>query len=1643
MIRLNSMVVPVASLVTIVVFALACGDGGTEPLPDPPRPTMVTVTPTSAELAALGATAQFAAEVHDQYGQVMTGVSVAWASSDASVAAVDASGLVTAAGNGAATITAAAGGVSGGAEVTVAQVVSAVSVAPAAAALAALGDTVRLLAEAADANGNPVAAAGFAWSSSDAGVAAVDASGLVTAADNGAATITAAAGGVSGGAEVTVAQVVSAVSVAPAAAALAALGDTVRLLAEAADANGNPVAAAGFAWSSSDAGVAAVDASGLVTAAGNGAATITAAAGGVSGGAEVTVAQVVSAVSVAPAAAALAALGDTVRLLAEAADANGNPVAAAGFAWSSSDAGVAAVDASGLVTAADNGAATITAAAGGVSGGAEVTVAQVVSAVSVAPAAAALAALGDTVRLLAEAADANGNPVAAAGFAWSSSDAGVAAVDASGLVTAAGNGAATITAAAGGVSGGAEVTVAQVVSAVSVAPAAAALAALGDTVRLLAEAADANGNPVAAAGFAWSSSDAGVAAVDASGLVTAAGNGAATITAAAGGVSGGAEVTVAQVVSAVSVAPAAAALAALGDTVRLLAEAADANGNPVAAAGFAWSSSDAGVAAVDASGLVTAADNGAATITAAAGGVSGGAEVTVAQVVSAVSVAPAAAALAALGDTVRLLAEAADANGNPVATAGFAWSSSDAGVAAVDASGLVTGADNGAATITAAVGGVSGGAEVTVAQVVSAVMVSPGSASVVERDTLRMVATAADANGHVVAAAAFAWATSDTLLARVDDSGLVTGVAEGEVAVMATAFGVTGRARFMVVATVPTTVAVTPDTVRFTAVGQTVELAVAVRDQIGREIPGPDVSWTSGDTLVAAVDSAGLATAAGVGATTITATAGSVSGTALIMVPNRAPNRAPVPRGTIPPMTIPAGETPTMEASSYFTDPDGDTLRYTASVADSGVVRASVAGGTVTIRGVARGTTDVTVAATDSDGASATQTFETTVPNRAPKPAGSIPAQTLNPGGTVAINASRHFTDPDGDALTYTATSSNTGVATVSVSGSTVTITGVATGGATVAITARDPGELTATQSVSVTVKQGNQAPQPAGSIPAQTLNPGGTVAINASRHFTDPDGDALTYTATSSNTGAATVSVSGSTVTITSVATGVATVTITARDPGELTATQSVSVTVKRGNHAPWPVRSIPAQTSNPGGTVAIKASQYFTDPNGDALTYTATSSNTDVATVSVSGSTVTITCIATGGATVTITARDPGELTATQSVSVTVKQGNHAPKPVGSIPAQTLNPGGTVAINASRHFTDPDGDALTYTATSSNTGAATVSVSGSTVTITGVATGVATVTITARDPLTATQSVSVTVTAAPTRLTNNNGGNNFGPAWSPDGTKIAFTSSRDGNFEIYVMGTDGSNPTRLTDNNADDGSPAWSPDGTKIAFDTDRNDGSNEIYVMAADGSSPTRLTNGGYNFGPAWSPDGTKIAFVSYRDDDYEIYVMDADGSSPTRLTNSGGYDGQPAWSPDGTKIAFYTDRDGGRLYVMDTDGSNPTRLTNNRGGSPAWSPDGTRIAFASSIAGDFEIYVMNVDGSSVTRLTPNADASTPSWSPDGTQIAFESTRDGPYEIYVMSVPASANAAASRAGPERMDSEPEMTLRASLMPPGPTRD
>ncbi len=248
--------------------------------------------------------------------------------------------------------------------------------------------------------------------------------------------------------------------------------------------------------------------------------------------------------------------------------------------------------------------------------------------------------------------------------------------------------------------------------------------------------------------------------------------------------------------------------------------------------------------------------------------------------------------------------------------------------------------------------------------------------------------------------------------------------------------------------------------------------------------------------------------------------------------------------------------------------------------------------------------------------------------------------------------------------------------------------------------------------------------------------------------------------------------------------------------------------------------------------------------------------------------------------------------------------------------------------------------------------------------------------------------------------------------PAYAQDlsNTKIAFVSNRDGSSdEIYVMNPDGTNLVNLTNSPQQDNYPSWSPDGTMIAFTTTR-DVSHEIYVMNADGTNQVNLTNNTvFDSRPSWSPDGTKITFESERDGDYEIYVMNADGTNPVNLTNNPANENDPSWSPDGMKIAFRSFRDGDdEIFVMNSDGANPVNLTNNTVNDldPSWSPDGTKIAFRSERDGNAEIYVMNADGTNQVNLTNNsANDYNPSWSPDGTKITFRSYRDVNSEIYVM--------------------------------------
>ena len=272
-------------------------------------------------------------------------------------------------------------------------------------------------------------------------------------------------------------------------------------------------------------------------------------------------------------------------------------------------------------------------------------------------------------------------------------------------------------------------------------------------------------------------------------------------------------------------------------------------------------------------------------------------------------------------------------------------------------------------------------------------------------------------------------------------------------------------------------------------------------------------------------------------------------------------------------------------------------------------------------------------------------------PNRAPLPSGSIPAQTVGVAETATLNLAGYFTDPDGDALTYGAASSDVTIASVAVSGSVLTISGVASGAAAVTVTATDGGGLSAQQSFAVTVP--NRAPEAVGEMGDLEIAVDSMAELDVAAYFADPDGDDLEFEAVSSDTTRVRVTVSGSVLTITGVASGAAAVTVTATDGGRLSAQQSFAVTVP--NRAPEATDTIPPQVLTVGETRSWAGSEYFSDPDGDPLILTAGTTDTSVVQAAVSGDQFEILAVAPGAATVTFTATDPGGLGASQSFDVT----------------------------------------------------------------------------------------------------------------------------------------------------------------------------------------------------------------------------------------------------------------------------------------------------------------------------------------------------------------------------------------------------
>lgn len=506
--------------------------------------------------------------------------------------------------------------------------VASVAVTPPASTIT-VGAELPLQAVVQDAAGNTITDAPILWSVRDPNIASVSSSGVVTGLAVGATQVSASAAGKSAIAAIAVQRVpVASVVVRPAIATVIT-GGAVQFTATVYDANQNALTDRSITWSSSNEAVARVNSSGVATAVAEGVATITATSEVRSDAATLTVSSApVATVEITPNPLVMS-VGQSGQLTATPRDAGGTALSGRTATWSSSNTNVVNVTDLGVVTAVSAGTAIVTATIEGRSGSASVTVTSVpVATVTVAPSTATVSVQG-TVPLSATVRDAAGNTLSGRTVTWTTSDAAVATVSSSGVVTGVAPGTATITATSEGKSGTATVTVALApVATVTVQPSTATIAS-GSMTTLSATVTDQNGSVLTDRVVTWSSSDPSVATVSSSGVVTGLLVGTATITASSGGKSGSATVTVtAGPIASVRVTPATTSLA-IGERADLTAVAFDAAGNPISGVSFTWASSSPAIVSVSVDGQVNAKKEGTVTITASTAGISGSATVTV------------------------------------------------------------------------------------------------------------------------------------------------------------------------------------------------------------------------------------------------------------------------------------------------------------------------------------------------------------------------------------------------------------------------------------------------------------------------------------------------------------------------------------------------------------------------------------------------------------------------------------------------------------------------------------------------------------------------------------------------------------------------------------------------------------------------------------------------------------------------------------------------------------------------------------------------------------------------------------------------------------------------------------------------------
>ncbi|MYA43577.1 MAG: hypothetical protein F4Z31_17760 [Gemmatimonadetes bacterium] len=567
----------------------------------------------------------------------------------------------------------------------------------------------------------------------------------------------------------------------------------------------------------------------------------------------------------------------------------------------------------------------------------------------------------------------------------------------------------------------------------------------------------------------------------------------------------------------------------------------------------------------------------------------------------------------------------------------------------------------------------------------------------------------------------------------------IVNIAKGTVTVVVTA---TDPGGLKATESFPVTAPNRPPLSAATVPGQTIEVGDTSRVVVAPHFTDPDgdaltYSVVITDTLVATTavrDSVVAVTGVAKGSATVTVTATDTEGLkASLSFAVTVPNRGPVVVDAIPALTMGVGREAAMELGSYFGDPDGDGLAFAAVAADSTVVAISLDRGSVTVTAISKGESMVTVTATDTEGLTAAQVFEVTVPNSAPALVHEIPTLTMVVGAKSTMDLAEHFADPDGDGLAYTVTTADEAVAVVSADGDAVTVAAVAKGNTTITVIATDSEGLAVTHGFVVIVP--NRAPVGTGTLRGRVMPIGVVTRVDASSFFMDPDGDELTYGAVVADSLVVRATADARYITLTGSAKGSSLVTVTATDTDGASLARDFLATVP--NRAPVPIEAIPEQKLKVGSETTMDLAPHFGDPDGDTLVYTARSYDAGVAGVVVVGDSLTVLAKSGGKALVLAAAIDTEEVVAIQHFTVKVaEKRNNPPRIEKPIPTQVIESNGTKSLDITLHFDDLDDDTLSYETTSSAPHIATATVDYGMLEVEGHEPGEATITVTATDP-------------------------------------------------------------------------------------------------------------------------------------------------------------------------------------------------------------------------------------------------------------------------------------------------------------------